>query len=136
MVSRFSSRTSWDASESSYAAAMREVRESGRLLYDLTISNPTRCGFSYDADALLGPLADARALMYDPDPRGMVLAREAVASYYGLDLQDVAVVHIAVSKAFRPGNRVQALLYGSRGTAPLPVTSWPPGPRPARPRPP
>jgi len=81
-VSRFSSRTSWDTGESSYAAAVREARTSGRRLYDLTVSNPTRCGFAYDAEALLGALPDARALVYDPDPRGMVGAREAVARYY------------------------------------------------------
>ena len=81
-VSRFSSRTSWDVGESSYAAAVREARASGRRIYDLTVSNPTRCGFAYDAEALLGPLKDARALVYDPDPRGMVSAREAVSGYY------------------------------------------------------
>jgi alanine-synthesizing transaminase len=88
-VSRFSSRTSWDAGESSYAAAVREARTSGRRLYDLTVSNPTRCGFAYDAEALLKPLADVRALVYDPEPRGMVNAREAVARYYAGHGQDV-----------------------------------------------
>jgi len=81
-VRRFSTRTSWDSSESSYAAAVREARASGRRVYDLTQSNPTRCGFNYDAEALLSPLRDPRALVYDPDPRGMVGAREAVARYY------------------------------------------------------
>lgn len=81
-VSRFSSRTSWDSSESSYATAVREVRASGRRVYDLTVSNPTRCGFDYDAEALLRPLADPRALVYDPEPRGLMVAREAVARYY------------------------------------------------------
>jgi aspartate/methionine/tyrosine aminotransferase len=81
-VSRFSSRTGWDVAESSYAAAVREARASGRRVYDLTVSNPTRCGFSYDVGALLRPLNDARALVYDPDPRGMRTAREAVAGYY------------------------------------------------------
>jgi aspartate/methionine/tyrosine aminotransferase len=81
-VSRFSSRTSWDVGESSYAAAVREARASGRRLYDLTVSNPTRCGFAYDAEELLSPLGDTRALVYDPDPRGMVGAREAVVGYY------------------------------------------------------
>ena len=61
---------------------MREVRASGRRVYDLTISNPTRCGFSYNEDALLGPLTDPRGLAYDPDPRGIVIAREAVEAYY------------------------------------------------------
>jgi aspartate/methionine/tyrosine aminotransferase len=31
---------------------------------------------------LLRPLADPRALVYDPDPRGLASAREAVAGYY------------------------------------------------------
>jgi len=80
-VSRFSARTSWDVGESSYAAAVREARASGRRVYDLTISNPTRCRFVYDAN-LLGALGDLRALVYDPDPRGLAVAREAVAGYY------------------------------------------------------
>ena len=51
-------------------------------MYDLTISNPTVCGFEYDAAAILAPLSEAGALIYDPDPRGMRSAREAVAGYY------------------------------------------------------
>jgi alanine-synthesizing transaminase len=47
---------------------------------DLTASNPTRCGFEYGP--ILGPLADPAALDYDPDPRGMVRAREAICRYY------------------------------------------------------
>jgi aspartate/methionine/tyrosine aminotransferase len=68
--------------ESGFAAAVREARASGQRLIDLTVSNPTVCGFDYDADAILRPLADARALTYDPDPRGMRSAREAVVGYY------------------------------------------------------
>ena len=83
---RFSARTAWDTGESSYAAAVREARaaaeRSGERLWDLTVSNPTKCGFEYDAEALLRPLMDARALKYDPDPRGLMSAREAVARYY------------------------------------------------------
>jgi aspartate/methionine/tyrosine aminotransferase len=81
-VSRFSTRTAWDIAESSYAAAVREARASGRRVYDLTVSNPTRCGFNYDAEALLEPMRDPRALVYGPDPRGMASARKAVADYY------------------------------------------------------
>ena len=90
-VSRFSTRTAWDTAESSYGAAVREVRASGRRVYDLTVSNPTRCGFRYDTEALLGPLRDPRALVYDPDPRGMRTAREAVARYYAGHGAEVAV---------------------------------------------
>jgi alanine-synthesizing transaminase len=70
-------------SESGFAAAIREARAAGRELIDLTVSNPTVCGFEYDAEAILRPLGNVGALTYDPDPRGMRSAREAVAEYYG-----------------------------------------------------
>jgi len=79
---RFSARTGWDIAESRFAAAIRQARESGRPLIDLTVSNPTVCGFEYDVEAILEPLQDARSLVYAPDPRGMRSAREAVAEYY------------------------------------------------------
>jgi alanine-synthesizing transaminase len=69
--------------ESSFAAAIREARAAERSLIDMTVSNPTVCGFEYDTEAILAPLSNARALTYDPDPRGMLSAREAVARYYG-----------------------------------------------------
>jgi len=69
--------------ESAFAAAIREARAAGGELVDLTVSNPTVCGFDYDAEAILAPLAGREAVTYDPDPRGMRFAREAVAGYYG-----------------------------------------------------
>jgi alanine-synthesizing transaminase len=92
---RFSRRTSWDVSESGFAAAIREARAAGRELIDLTVSNPTVCGFEYDAEAILQPLGNVGALTYDPDPRGMRSAREAVAEYYrdhGADVDPDEVV--------------------------------------------
>jgi len=94
---RFSRRTSWDSGESSYAAAVREARAAGRQVYDLTLSNPTRCGFDYDARALLEPMMDARALVYDPDPRGMRSAREAVAGYYAGHGANVSVDDLVIT---------------------------------------
>ncbi|HTH52638.1 MAG TPA: pyridoxal phosphate-dependent aminotransferase [Edaphobacter sp.] len=82
MRERFSSRTGWDLGESPFAEAIRLARSQHRTLLDLTTSNPTTCGFHYDAEAVLSPLVDPRALVYDPDPRGMGRAREAVAAYY------------------------------------------------------
>ncbi len=92
---RFSARTGWDVGESGFAKAIREARGAGRRLFDLTVSNPTVCGFSYDAEEILGALGDARAMTYDPDPRGMRSAREAVAGYYadhGADIDPDSVV--------------------------------------------
>lgn len=79
---RFSARTAWDVGESTFAAAIRRAREAGERLVDLTISNPTVCGFAYDADEVLGPLRQTEALGYEPHPRGMQVAREAVRGYY------------------------------------------------------
>jgi alanine-synthesizing transaminase len=92
---RFSARTGWDVGESRFAKAIREARASGRRLYDLTVSNPTVCGFGYDAEGILRALGDGRALTYDPDPRGMRSAREAAAEYYrdhGAEVDPDAVV--------------------------------------------
>lgn len=81
-MARFSVRTAWDLSETDLARAVKERRAAELPLLDLTASNPTRCGFSYDEEAILAGLASPEALVYDPDPRGMRSAREAVCGYY------------------------------------------------------
>ena len=78
---RFSRRTEWNTEESALARAHRERVQAGLSVADLTASNPTRCRFVYDA-RLLEPLTDLRALDYDPQPLGLVRAREAVCGYY------------------------------------------------------
>ena len=95
MSYRFSARTGWDVGESRFAAAVREARTAGRGVVDLTVSNPTVCGFAYDVEAILGSLGNAGAMVYDPDPRGMGSARQAVAGYYrdhGAEVDPDAVV--------------------------------------------
>jgi aspartate/methionine/tyrosine aminotransferase len=81
VATRFSERTGWNTEESELARAHRLRREAGLPIADLTASNPTRCGFQYSA-SLLDALTDARALDYDPQPRGLLAAREAVCRYY------------------------------------------------------
>lgn len=78
---RFSRRTNWNTEESDLARAHRDRLAAGLPIADLTASNPTRCGFQYDA-ALLSALTDPRALDYDPHPRGLLAARQAVCAYY------------------------------------------------------
>jgi aspartate/methionine/tyrosine aminotransferase len=68
--------------ETPWAQHLARLRAAGAQLCDLTASNPTRCGFIYDATSILAPLGDPRALYYDPDPRGLRPAREAVCRYY------------------------------------------------------
>jgi alanine-synthesizing transaminase len=78
----FSARTAWDISETELARAIAERRQRAFPLLDLTASNPTRCGFIYDEPAILAALSNPDSLVYDPDPRGMLRARQAVAGYY------------------------------------------------------
>jgi alanine-synthesizing transaminase len=78
----FSERTNWNLAENELTAAIRERRASGLELLDLTVSNPTHCGFDYEDATLLAPLADSESLRYEPDPLGMIKARDAVARYY------------------------------------------------------
>ena len=82
MGNRFSARTSWDTTEGALSQAIRERKASGAGLIDLTVSNPTVCGFDYDAGAILGGLSNPGSLTYDPDPAGIRSARQAVAGYY------------------------------------------------------
>jgi aspartate/methionine/tyrosine aminotransferase len=78
----FAARTNWTLEENAYTRALRAHRQSGRETLDLTISNPTICGFHYDETAILGALQSSAALRYDPQPKGLVSSRAAVAEYY------------------------------------------------------
>ncbi|AXC09420.1 Aspartate aminotransferase [Acidisarcina polymorpha] len=81
MEPRFSQRTSWDTAETEWARLLRERRLTGLPIFDLTASNPTRAGFAYD-ESLLRPLLSSAALEYEPNPKGLRSAREAIAAYY------------------------------------------------------
>jgi aspartate/methionine/tyrosine aminotransferase len=79
---RWSARTRWDLTQTPWAEQLARLRSAGAQLFDLTASNPTRCGFAYDAASILAPLQNPAALEYEPDPRGLRPAREAVSRYY------------------------------------------------------
>jgi aspartate/methionine/tyrosine aminotransferase len=77
----FSDRVPRDLAANRLSTMVEAARAEGRSLVDLTASNPTQAGFAYPDD-LLAPLADARALRYDPQPLGRIEARRAVARDY------------------------------------------------------
>ncbi len=83
--------------ESSLSSAIRRARQAGRELIDLTISNPTACGFAYDAATILHALRNPAALSYDPDPRGIASARAAVAAYYEDHQSQVHPEHLVLT---------------------------------------
>lgn len=72
----FSRRAHWNAAVNQLTIA-RQHR--GDDLLDLTLSNPTRAGIDYPLDELSDALARGARAAYDPDPRGLASAREALA---------------------------------------------------------
>jgi alanine-synthesizing transaminase len=78
----FSRRTDWNLTPNRLTLAHQEAVRSGHKILDLTVSNPTRVGIKYDEAAILDPLRNPKALDYDPQPKGLLCAREAVTQYY------------------------------------------------------
>ena len=78
----FSHRTSWKLTPNALTLAQREMAEAGREVLDLAASNPTRVGITYDGETILGSLTQSAGLNYDPQPKGLLAARQAVANYY------------------------------------------------------
>jgi len=78
----FSKRTDWKLTPNRFTEVQRELRAAGMEVLDLTLSNPTRAGLHYDTDTILNSLLQSEAMDYDPQPKGLRSAREAVAAYY------------------------------------------------------
>jgi alanine-synthesizing transaminase len=105
----FAKRTNWNLTPNRLSEALAAHRAAGKPLLDLTISNPTECGFEYDSAAILDALQNPAALAYEPNPRGLESARRAVAGYYADRRENVSAEDIflttstseAYSYAFR-----------------------------------
>jgi aspartate/methionine/tyrosine aminotransferase len=78
----FASRTGWNTTPNRLSQRLEERRRAGDPVIDLTVSNPTTCNFSFKERAILTALADPAALRYEPNPRGLAQARQAVQDYY------------------------------------------------------
>ncbi|HZR56530.1 MAG TPA: pyridoxal phosphate-dependent aminotransferase [Terriglobales bacterium] len=94
----FSKRTEWRLTPNRFTEAHRELLTGGREVLDLTVSNPTRAGLEYDAKLILSSLNRTEALDYDPQSKGLLNARQAVAAYYkdqhglvGLDPESIVL---------------------------------------------
>lgn len=77
----FSARLPWPAPENALSALRAELRAQGVPILDFSESNPTRVGLNASAEKL-GLLLDPKNARYEPDPRGLLHAREALANDY------------------------------------------------------
>ncbi len=78
----FADRTNWNLAPNRLSEALARHRSARKPLIDLTASNPTECGLMYDRDKILSALANPQILAYEPEPKGLLTAREAVVGYY------------------------------------------------------
>jgi len=78
----FSHRTNWRLAPNALTRAIEEAHASGQEILDLTVSNPTEAGIRPDAEIVLAALVNPEAMHYDPQPRGLSGARQAVCHYY------------------------------------------------------
>jgi alanine-synthesizing transaminase len=100
----FADRTNWDLTPNRLSEALAAHRAAGKPLLDLTVSNPTECGFHYNAEEILRALCNPAALLYEPNPKGLESARRAVAGYYAdrgdaISVEDV-VLTTSTSEAY------------------------------------
>ena len=77
-----SQRTNWHNKPNKLTVLLDSLRKRGRTILDLTVSNPTKCGFEYPDNEILTAFANPLSLSYEPNPRGLLFAREAVCEYY------------------------------------------------------
>jgi hypothetical protein len=114
----FARRAAWDLRPNPLAERAAARRARGLPVLDLADANPTHAGLASPAEALalaLGELArDARALRYDPDPRGDPAARAAIAGCHAGAAPDHVVLTAGTSEGYAhlfrlladPGDRV------------------------------
>lgn len=83
----FSKRARWHAPLNELTLA-RQARGNARLL-DLTDTNPTRAALPYPLEEIAAALAAGARASYEPDPRGIRSAREAVAGELHCDADEL-----------------------------------------------
>jgi alanine-synthesizing transaminase len=119
----FSNRTAWKLAPNRFTLAHEELVSQGREILDLTVSNPTRAGLSYDETAVLDALRNPASLDYDPQPKGLRSARKAVANCYGARLDsDSLVLTTSTSEGY---SYVFRLLCDSEDEVMVPKPSYP-----------
>jgi alanine-synthesizing transaminase len=122
----FSHRTDWKLSPNRFTQAQQELRAAGREVLDLTISNPTRADLHYDPETILQALVNPEAMDYDPQPKGLRSAREAVAGYYGKQHNDIDPESIVLTTSTSEGySYVFRLLCNVEDEILVPKPSYP-----------
>jgi alanine-synthesizing transaminase len=126
MAYRFSKRIKWSLDSNRLALLLEEKRSACVQVLDLTQSNPTRVGFHYPAAAILNPLGSPGAMVYEPAPRGLAIARDAVSDYYRSRALAVDPAHVHLTASTSEGYSYLFKLLADHGQSVLaPQPSYP-----------
>jgi alanine-synthesizing transaminase len=96
---KFSSRLPHEFHPNSLSLLLDAKRRDGVPVLDLTESNPTRAGIVYP-EGFLSALSDPRAATYEPEPFGLLSARELIAREYGAPSAEHVVMTASTSEAY------------------------------------
>jgi alanine-synthesizing transaminase len=102
----FSERTSWNRTPNRITEALARRKAARKPVYDLTCSNPTEVAIAYPSSEILKAISNPAAMKYQPDPRGLLAARKAVASSYRKQS-----VEIPTSRLFLVASTSEAYSY-------------------------
>jgi len=95
---RFSGRLPHEMRPNALTELLRAKRQSGARILDLTESNPTHAGIEYPV-GFLSSLAAEAAVRYEPEPFGLLSAREVIAREYAAQV-DRVVMTASTSEAY------------------------------------
>jgi aspartate/methionine/tyrosine aminotransferase len=94
----FSRQTEFPSEPNPLMLRRWELQRAGQHLVDLSASNPTSVGLDFDP-TWLNVLSQPRTLAYDPEPFGMLEAREALAARWARRGAKVAADNIVLSSS-------------------------------------
>jgi alanine-synthesizing transaminase len=100
---RFSERTGWNREENRISRVLEDLRLGGRRVLDLSRSNPTACGFRYPETEIRRAISTSKALRYEPDPKGLAVARTAISRYYGANGAGLAADDLVLASGTSEG---------------------------------
>lgn len=95
---KFSTRLPQEMHPNALTELLQTKRRGGARILDLTESNPTHAGIEYPP-GFLGSLAVEAAVRYEPEPFGLMAAREVIAREYGAPVDSV-VMTASTSEAY------------------------------------
>jgi aspartate/methionine/tyrosine aminotransferase len=123
-MDNWSRRLPWDHTTNRLTQAREERSARGLLTIDLTETNPTRVGIPYPEEELAELLRRSAAPDYDPHPRGLLAAREALAAALSTPGDPVSAEDLVLTASTSEAYAYLFKLFGDPGdevltTAPL-----------------